>query len=142
MIHRVSRFAKAEGGTFARFLVVGGLSFLINIGVYALLSRVLFPNGNRLIESVAANGIAILFNFLLHKIWTFGGAVKKDHFQMVRYGIVVAGAAALQACIFAFGHGRFGINDFLVIAVATGICAIFTFFAHRFFTFKRLQDVV
>lgn len=141
MIHRAYHFARREAGTFGRFLIVGGLSFLINIGVYAFLSRWAYPEGSRLLESIVANGIAILFNFLAHRAWTY----QADHAhvsQMIRYGVVVAGAAALQAFLFWFGHDRLGFNDYLVIVVATGICAACTFFAHRFFTFRRRKDVV
>jgi len=138
MIHRAYHFARQEAGTFARFLLVGGLSFGINIGAYALLSRWLFPQGNRVLENAFAILLSILFNFAAHRAWTYR-ATDKNVGQMWRYSIVVVLAAGLQSVIFWFGHEWLKFNDYLVIIAATGISAICTFFAHRFFTFKRPQ---
>ncbi|HVM90431.1 MAG TPA: GtrA family protein [Verrucomicrobiae bacterium] len=136
MIDRVTRFARAEAGTFVRFLVVGALSTIINLGLYALFSRWIYPQGNKVVESTLAFLLSVLFNFAAHRAWTY----RSRHLsigQLARYAFVVGSASALQAGLFWLGHEKLGFYDFGVIIVATGVTAIFTFFAHKFFTFAQ-----
>ena len=46
MIDRVQTIAMREGKTFAKFVLVGGASFLVYLSIYTLQSRVLFPGGS------------------------------------------------------------------------------------------------
>jgi len=135
MIRRVYHFARREAGTFARFLIVGGLSTVINFGLYALFSRLLFPQGNKVAESTIAFLISVLFNFAAHRAWTYRSQ-QIDVPQLVRYALVLGTASGIQALLFWLGHERLGYYDFGVLVVVTGLTALFTFFAHKFYTFR------
>ena len=141
MIRRVYVFARKESGTFVRFLFVGGLSFAINIGTYALLSRWIFPQGSRVLENAIAIACSVLFNFAAHRAWTYR-STEKHVGQLLRYAFVVVCAAALQSSLFWLWHVWLGFHDLFVIILATAISAAGTFFAHRFFTFESRTDVV
>ena len=136
MIQRAYHFARREAGTFTRFLIVGGLSTLINLGLYALFSRVIFPEGNKVLESTTAFLLSVLFNFAAHRAWTYRSR-HIDVVQLIRYALVVGAASLLQTALFWLGHERLGLYDFAVIVVATGFTAVFTFFAHKFYTFRQ-----
>jgi len=135
MIKRVYHVAKREAGTFGRFLLVGGASFLINVGIYALLSRWIYPQGNKVVESTVAFLLSVLFNFAAHRAWTYRG--ERAHLkQMLRYCVVVGSAALFQTALFWFGHERLKIYDFAVIVLSNGLTALFTFVGHKFYTFR------
>jgi putative flippase GtrA len=134
MIRRAYHFARAEAGTFARFLIVGGLSTLINLGLYALISRWIYPDGNKVMESTVAFLLSVLFNFLAHRMWTYKSR-HLDTWQVMRYALVVGVAAGLQAVLFWIMHERLGWYDFLAVLLATGCTSVCTFFAHKFYTF-------
>ncbi len=139
MIQRAINHALREKKQIVTFLFVGGASFVIYIGSYALFSRILFPDTSRGWLNVAAVLCAVAFNFVAHRNWTYkakgdvGGAVGG---QAVRYALVVGSSTALNALLFWIGHTRLGVYDLFVAVFAAGICAMYTYVAHRFFTFR------
>ena len=136
MIHHAKALAKREGKKFVKFLIVGGASFLIHFLGYALLSRVLFPGGPLTVLNLIAMGVSMVFNYLAQSMWTYRAP---DHNvgQMLRYVFVVATQALLQAFLFWIGVEKLGLYDLLVVVVNGGICALYSFVAHRLFTFRR-----
>lgn len=123
-----------EWRTLVRFGFVGGTSFLVKVGCYALLSRILWVEGSRSLENVLALLVAIIYNYALHRLWTF------RHLPMasgtfVRYSMVVVLASVLEASMFYVLHERFGFYDLFVLVFDTFLIAFLTFFLHRLFTF-------
>lgn len=123
-----------EWKTAARFFVVGGSSFLVKAGVYVLLSRVLWVHGSASVENAIALVVAVLYNYTLHRLWTFRehGAASGT---FGRYLVVVVSASFAEAGLFYLLHERFGIYDILVLVMDTFLIAGFTFAFHRLFTF-------
>lgn len=121
-----------------KFVVVGGLSFLISIGTYTLLTRVIAPGANLVLMNLMANIAAIIFNFFAHREWTYAVRIQhRSHRQLVRYLIVVASATAAQSLLFWFGTHVIGIHDVISAVFAALICACYTFIVHRIFTFAK-----
>jgi hypothetical protein len=54
-----------------KFGVVGVSSMLLNTAIYALFTRIVWPSGSRTLLSVIATMFAAIYNFLLHRGWTF-----------------------------------------------------------------------
>ncbi len=118
-----------------KFLIVGGMSFLIYFFGYALLTRIVFPQAPLVLMSVVAVTISAIFNFFAHRDWTY--RVKDRHMsQPVKYLFVVLTNTALNTLLFWFGVSVLKWFDLYVAVAAAGICAVYTFFAHRFFTFR------
>jgi putative flippase GtrA len=144
MIHRAYSFAKREARTITKFILVGGASFLVYFGAYALQSRVLFPDatdGARVVMNLVATCISVLFNYVAHRFWTYG-AKESSVRQIAWYAFVVASVTVLQSFLFWLGHVVLGIYDFFVIVVVAGLCACYTFLMHKYFTFKKHEAPV
>ncbi len=121
-----------------KFVVVGGLSFLISIGTYTFLTRVVAPGSNLVLMNLMANIAAIIFNFFAHREWTYAVRIRdRGRHQFIRYGMVVASATAAQSFLFWFGVHVIGIHDILSAVFAAIICAGYTFIVHRIFTFAK-----
>lgn len=126
---------RKEFRTIFRFGVVGSSSVLLKIGCYAVISRILWTHGPRSFQNVLALGIAMIYNYSLHRWWTFKHQ-KADQGSAVRYMGVVAAASLLDAGLFYLGHDILRVYDFLVLAVIPFLVAAFTFLGHRLFTFR------
>ncbi|OGL73301.1 hypothetical protein A3E39_01130 [Candidatus Uhrbacteria bacterium RIFCSPHIGHO2_12_FULL_60_25] len=132
-------FLWSEVWNLFKFGVVGGTSLGINAGVYALLSRVLWTEGNRTFESVIAVTISAVYNFTMHRTWTF--KARGFNARMVaRYiGVVVAGSA-LTGTLFYIGHEVLKIYDFIVLVGSAFLVAGVSYFTHRLYTFHPRHD--
>ncbi|MFA5935746.1 MAG: GtrA family protein [Patescibacteria group bacterium] len=145
-MNKIAAFIQQEWKMIFRFLLVGSSSFLVKAGVYALLSRLLWMDGPRSLQNAAALSISMMYNYTLHRLWTFTHqAPSRGSAQ--RYVGVVAVASLLDVVFFYFAHDVFGLYDFLVLVLGAMLGAFFTFTAHRLFTFhnnpyKRKADVV
>lgn len=77
-----------------RFGLVGGVGFVVNVAVYALL-----VHGVELdyrVASVAAWLVAVLNNFVLNRHWTFDARQGRAHHQAVRFLLVSLIAEAVS----------------------------------------------
>jgi putative flippase GtrA len=133
-LDRAVSMVKREWKTVIRFGLVGGSSFLVKAGMYALLSRVIWNDGPRSIQNIIALGIAMVYNYTLHRFWTFTTHQPMNG-SAQRYVMVVVTAAVLDAAFFYVGHDILHIYDFLVLVLGALTGALFTFSAHRLFTF-------
>jgi putative flippase GtrA len=131
---------REEGERITRFILIGGVSFLLNYAVYCLFSRVLWPMGNRTIENFFAVVITSVLNYLAHRRWTFRsqGAHRT---QAVRYIGVAFSAIALQSLLFWIGYRLLHAHDLIVIFVVAFIIPFYTYLAHKLFTFKVRDGV-
>jgi putative flippase GtrA len=118
-----------------KFGVVGVTSLALNTAMYALLSRVVWPDGNRTLESVMAVLFASIYNFTMHKIWTFG-AKQFNGAMLLRYAVVVVIGSGLSGSLFFVGHELLHIYDFAVLIGSAFIVAGATYFLHKLFTFQ------
>lgn len=135
MIQRAKTFAKREWKMVIKFLIVGGVSFLAYLLPYTLLTRVLFPEGSRVVMNLVATCISVIFNYFAQSTWTYRATGHSFH-QLARYGFVLVSVTALQSLLFWVGTVELGVYDYAVIVVVAGICACYTFFMHRYFTFR------
>ena len=125
----------AELPRMIRFLAVGALTALLSFGLYALLSRIVFPNGNRTAEQTVATVVASVFNYLAHRRITYRS--KGSHrVQTFRYLLVWTSAVLLQAALLWIGHEALEIHDFVVLFIITGMIACYTYLIHRLYTFR------
>lgn len=74
--------------SFFRFAFVGGISFLIDIGVNALIV-ILLQMENHELESAIANMISVptslIFNFTFSRSWTFKAQGQKARRQLIKF---------------------------------------------------------
>jgi putative flippase GtrA len=137
MIDQAKHFARKEGKGIIKFLIVGGLSFLIYAGMYALLTRIVFPEANRTLMSFLSVCSSAGFNFFAHRGWTYQATQARHVDQVWKYLAVVISATMLQTFLFWLAVDFVGIFDGYVLVPVAGICAVYTYFTHRLFTFRK-----
>ncbi len=124
-----------------RFGIVGGLSFLCTASLYALFTRVLWPQADRTWMNLLANGICAIFNFLAHQRFTYK-AGKIAHAHVGKYLIVLTLGICLNSVLFWIGHALLRLDDRVVFVVASLLVPLFTYVMHRQFTFKHKEDII
>jgi putative flippase GtrA len=117
-----------------KFGVVGGTSFLLNALLYGFLSRYLWVSGSRTIQAVLAVSLASIYNFLLHRAWTFN-ARSFNVSMMIRYIVVFIIGSSLYGVLFHVGTTTFHLFDFYVVAGSTVLVSLVTYCLHRWYTF-------
>ncbi|MBP6945065.1 GtrA family protein [Patescibacteria group bacterium] len=125
-----------EGEQVVRFLFIGGVSFLFNYSVYYLISRILWPAGDRTLENFIAVAITSTLNYLAHRRWTFRSQ-GRHRSQAIRYVGVALSAIAIQSFLFWVGYHLLHAHDLIVIFVVAVIIPFYTYLTHKFFTFRE-----
>lgn len=131
---------QAEGKKLIKFVLVGGTSFLIYFFAYLALSRFLFPESNKTLLNFISICVSTIFNFVAHRSWTYE-VKERSMKQLIRYLLVVGSVAMLQAFLFWIGYEVLKVYDLLVTFFTAGICAMYSFVAHRLFTFREPKRV-
>ncbi|HUN78064.1 MAG TPA: GtrA family protein [Solirubrobacteraceae bacterium] len=80
-----------------RFGIVGGIGFLVNIAVYALLVHAFGVDYQA--ASVAAWLVAVANNFVLNRHWTFDAGAGRARFQAMRFLAVSLVAEAFSLLV-------------------------------------------
>lgn len=132
-VKRVIERVWNERRRLVTFFVVGITSLGLNLGLYALLSRVIWPSGPRTLENAIVVVIVTAVNFEANRHFTF--AKQRSAGAVFRFGMVAIMAMALNSMLFWIGHAVLGLYDMLVIIMVTAVIAFFTFASHRLFTF-------
>jgi putative flippase GtrA len=116
-----------------KFGLVGGSGYLINLGVFAVLSEDL--GVHHLVAAVGAFGVAVTNNFLLNRSWTFGAGDGHAGFQAMRFFAVSIAAllinlVALEALVSGTSLGNLPAQ-----AIAVAIAMPFNFLGNKLWTF-------
>lgn len=115
------------------FFVVGMIANTLVIGMYALFSRILWVAGPKTFEYAVCVILGTIVNFEANRRFTFSTA--RSYGSAIRFMGVAVIAIGLSSSLFWLGHDVLHINDILVAVGNVFIIAIFTFSAHRQFTF-------
>ncbi len=133
---------------FTKFLLVGGLNFLIDLGVLNALILLTGVSQGALAVGFKAAGFtaAVISSFLWNKFWTFR-AVSLEHagLQFVEFVSVALIGLGLNTGIFAFVNDAIGpqgaippqtwANIAAVAAAAIGF--VWNFLGYKYFVFRR-----
>ncbi len=117
---------------FIRFLIVGGLGFLIDLGV----TQALIAAG---VHAVAARPPAILlamaFTWLAHRQYTYRVQARRSGSEALRFAAVSIVMSLLNLALYA-ALVLAGWNVTAAIVVATLLQAFLSFFGHRLISFR------
>lgn len=121
--------------SFVRFVVTGGIGFIINVIGLEVFYRMGFSPG---IASAMGGEFSIVSNFLINNFWSFshkkiamGGSLFA---QFVRFNIVALGAVLIQSVVIEVGTHYYGDHTrylFLILAV------IFLIIPYSYFMYNR-----
>jgi putative flippase GtrA len=119
-----------------RYLLAGGwntiFGYSLGVSLYVLLS----PGLNTFVIAILANVIAISMSFLIYKVFVFrttGEWLREYLRSYVSYG----SKALLGVFLFWFLVDVFGMNIWLTQFLCITMTATLSYFANKYFTFKR-----
>ncbi len=129
-------FRKLVSYSLIRFLVTGGFGVLLNLVVVFGITEFVVGRENYMIGYFSGFIVNLLFNFLIHTLWTF--ETKRWHKRrLVIFIMYHIGMTLLQALVINLLVGLIGIEWYLIIiALVIGFFSIITYVVFKFFLFK------
>ena len=132
---RIAEAQKAQMATFAKFVVVGTLGFVVDYGgLRVFMLTGLSPFAGRALSIP----IAMLFTWSLNRSWSFGRSTLPWYRELAHY-VLVGGAVALvnYASFTIILYFMAGATPFLATAAACIIALVFSFAGYGKFVFER-----
>lgn len=136
---------------FIKFSIVGALGAFIDLGV--LNALILWAGWDTELGRILANTVsvllAILFNFTLHRYWTFPEYKNHDQrVQLIKFMVVSFIGLLINTIIFYLAYEHFfSVFTTSVIAIqlakitAIGLTLFWNFGANRFWTYRHINQV-
>lgn len=133
--------------SLVRFLAVGAVGTLLDIGLFAILNILLGVPA--LIANTLSYSAGIVNNYVLHRNWTYASRPQRAvHKQFVQFAVVSLSALALNNLIvflftplFARFFTETGVAAILAKVMAVGIGVGWNFLINHFWTFRtKPQD--
>ncbi len=118
----------------AKYLVVGAIGYIVNLGVYSLLLNL--ANLNYLLAAIGAFTVAVSNNYLLNRYWTFRDERGHFAYQGMRFllvSIVSLGANLLVLHLLV----EAGWGKIVSQAAAVVLVTPLNFVGNRFWSFRR-----
>jgi len=116
-----------------KFGVVGASGYVINLGVFALLTGSL--GVHHLAAAVLAFCVAVTSNFLWNRHWTFEPGSGPAHFQAARFFAVSVASLGLNLFVLQALVAS-GVGDLTSQAIAVAAAMPFNFLGNKLWTFS------
>jgi dolichol-phosphate mannosyltransferase len=117
----------------AKFGLVGGSGYLINLGVFAFLSGNL--GIHHLVAAVGAFVVAVSSNFFWNRHWTFSAGDGHAGFQAARFFAVSLAALLINLVVLEALVGGTSMGDLAAQAIAVAVAMPFNFLGIKLWTF-------
>lgn len=140
-----------ERTRFFRFLAVGAMGFVVDFGVYNLLT---FLGFLPLLAQAISFGAALMSNFIWNRYWTYPDSrTKRKRVQLTQFFVVSTVGLAIRTPIFAGAHYLLvlGMERFfhlplletlannLALATGVGVVMFWNFFINRYWTYADVK---
>lgn len=119
-----------------RFLLVGGLSFALDLGLLALLHEVFAVA--LWIATPIAFGVSLVFNFLFQRIFTFR-ASNRGSISAVKYILLVL-VNIIVSDLVVQGFDALGWSYVIGKITATALTTVWNYFLYRHWIFQRTSE--
>jgi putative flippase GtrA len=116
-----------------KFGIVGGSGYLINLGVFALLTGNL--DVHHALAAVGAFCVAVTNNFLWNRHWTFGAGDGPAHFQAARFFTVSVASLGLNIAVLELLLAASTVPELPAQAIAVAVAMPFNFLGNKLWTF-------
>ena len=119
-----------------KFVIVGGLSFVLDFILYYIFTRFLLIN--EMTAQVMSFSISLIFNYLMSMKYVFVSkdSLKKHHEFMIFVTLSVLGAG-LNWLLFYLMVYVLSINDLITKIVVAGVVMVFNFVTRKLFIEKK-----
>ncbi|MFA5124369.1 MAG: GtrA family protein [Patescibacteria group bacterium] len=134
-IYQLPLFKQSLFRQFIKFCLVGTSNFLVDLGVYWLMTRLF--GLHYLVASIISFAVAVTWSFELNRKWTFRHHSAGLKWQYAKFFVANIISLSLNLCLLSLLIELVHIPDLLAKAVSSFIVAIFNFSLNRFWTFKR-----
>jgi len=117
----------------AKFGIVGGSGYVINLVVFALLAGAL--DLHHLVAAVGAFVVAVSNNFLWNRLWTFGPGEGPAHFQAARFFVVSLASLGVNLVVLEVLLSADLVGELSAQAIAVAVAMPFNFLGNKLWTF-------
>jgi len=117
-----------------RFGMVGGVGFVVNLVVYALVVH--YAGVDYRVASVLAWLVAVINNFVLNRHWTFDAGEGRAHFQAMRFLVVSLVAEACSLLLLTLFVEGAGIAKVPAQALAVATSMPLNFLGNKLWSFR------
>jgi putative flippase GtrA len=116
-----------------RYLVSGGLTFLVDFGVLGFLHSI--AHLDLVLATIAAFVCGFAVNFTLSRHWTFASGKGGDPKRQLRRFLVLVGFNLVSTVVLVAGIAALGENYLIAKVIATALNASCNFFVYRHWVF-------
>jgi dolichol-phosphate mannosyltransferase len=116
----------------AKFGIVGGSGYLINLAVFALLAGVF--DVHHLAAAIGAFLVAVSNNFFWNRHWTFGPGENPAHFQAARFFVVSVASLGVNLVALEMLLAG-GMGELAAQAIAVAVAMPFNFLGNKLWAF-------
>lgn len=134
LANRISAAARrpASWWQLFKFGLVGGVGYLINLAVFALLTGF---GVHHVIAAIGAFCIAVTNNFVMNRYWTFGPGEGPAHFQAARFFTVSLASLGLNIAVLELLISNHLTGELAAQAIAVAVAMPFNFLGNKLWTF-------
>jgi putative flippase GtrA len=132
--------ARRETRRFFKFLVVGGLGFLVDTGALSVLVLI-FSMDRELAKGISFT-LAVVNNFILNRLWTYPDSRSKSMLaQVVQFGLVSLVGLGINLLVFSWANklALHWVGSVLALyaaqCTAVGVALFWNYAANRFVTY-------
>jgi putative flippase GtrA len=118
----------------AKFGLVGGSGYLINLGAFALLAEDLRVTHQ--LAAIAAFAVAVVNNFLWNRYWTFRLGGIPAGFQAARFFAVSIASLGLNLAVLELLVSSAAVGSLPAQAIAVAVTMPFNFLGNKLWTFS------
>jgi len=120
---------------FARYLVVGGVAFVIDFGSLYVLTE--FAGLHYLTSAAVAFLLGLITNYWLSRVWVFDRRTTQNAMmEFLGFAIIGVIGLALNEAIIWFASEKLQIHYMIAKAFSAGLVLIWNFGARKFFLFR------
>ena len=116
----------------AKFGIVGGSGYLINLAVFALLAGAL--DVHHIPAAIGAFLVAVSNNFFWNRHWTFGPGEGPAHFQAARFFVVSVASLGVNLIALELLLSG-GLGELAAQAIAVAVAMPFNFLGNKLWAF-------
>jgi len=141
-----SRVDRARAGTsiatqVMRFALVGGLGFVVDVGLFNLLRLGVFGEGHLLQGPIGAKIVsvsaAVLLTWFGNRYWTFREHRRRNYLlELLEFVTVAIGGLLIGLACLGVSHYLLGFDDLVADNISGNVIGLFLGTAFRFFLYR------
>jgi putative flippase GtrA len=116
-----------------KFGLVGGVGYLINLLVFAVLAGLL--DVHHVLAAIGSFCVAVTNNFVLNRYWTFEPGEDPAHFQAARFFVVSLASLGLNIGVLELLIANGVTGELAAQAIAVAVAMPFNFLGNKLWTF-------